>query len=114
MQANNEVIERLREAGVKLVREAAADPAGLALSEERALPLAGLTFVLTGTLASMSRSRSEARIKALGGSCSANVTRRTNYLVVGEAPGSKLEAATRLGTGLLTENEFLALLEPAR
>ena len=114
VQANNEVIERLREAGVKLVREAAADPAGLALSEERALPLAGLTFVLTGTLASMSRSRSEARIKALGGSCSANVTRRTNYLVVGEAPGSKLEAATRLGTGLLTENEFLALLEPAR
>ena len=105
VERNVEVIEKLRKAGVKLAQEAVSG--GVALVE---LPLAGRSFVLTGTLTSMSRSRSEARIKELGGATSSNVTRKTDYLVVGEEAGSKLEAAERLGTVLLNEEEFLELL----
>ena len=67
--------------------------------------------MLTGTLASMSRSRAEARIKGLGGSTSSSLTKKTDYLVVGDEPGSKLESAKQLGTNLLSEEEFLALVE---
>jgi len=102
---NREVIQKLRAAGVKLEQEA--------LSGEAAdLPLKGKTFCLTGTLSSMSRSQVEARIKALGGSTSSNVTRKTTYLVVGADPGSKLDAANRLGTEILDEGQLLELLEP--
>ena len=104
---NMEVLEKLRSAGVWLARE----PVALGGDLPTDLPLAGLTFVLTGTLASMSRSRAEARIKELGGFISSGVTRKTDYLLVGEEPGSKLEAATRLGTKLLGEQEFLELVE---
>ena len=100
------VIEKLRLAGVKLAQESRAAEAGDGVE----LPLAGLSFVMTGTLVSMSRSRAEARIKALGGATSSNVTKKTAYLVVGTDPGSKLDEAQRLGTGLLAEEEFLELL----
>lgn len=102
---NREVIQKLRAAGVKLEQEA---PSG----EAADLPLKGKTFCLTGTLSSTSRSKVEARIKALGGSTSSNVTRKTTYLVVGADPGSKLDAANRLGTETLDEGQLLELLEP--
>ena len=105
VDGNIQVIEKLRRAGVKLSRDLA--PGVL---EGRELPLTGRSFVLTGTLSSISRSRAEARIKELGGSTSSGVTRKTDYLVVGEEPGSKLEAAGRLGTRLLGEEEFLELM----
>ena len=78
--------------------------------EQEEQPLSGLSFVLTGTLNSMSRSAAEAQIKGYGGSTSSNVTRKTDYLVAGAEPGSKLAAANRLGTQVLGEEEFLSLL----
>ena len=102
---NLEVIEKLREAGVHMAQEVEEAPP----PEEQ--PLAGKVFVLTGTLSSMSRSRAEARIKELGGSATSSVSRRTTYLVAGENSGSKLENARRLGVSILTEEEFLSMLE---
>jgi DNA ligase (NAD+) len=73
-------------------------------------PLAGRTFVITGTLASLSREEAKDRIEALGGNAGSSVSRNTDYLVVGERAGSKLAAARRLGTTTLDEEGFLGLL----
>ena len=100
--SNLRVIEKLRRAGVRMAEEIAPTPPEG--------PLAGLTFVVTGTLASMPRSRAEELISQLGGSASDSVTKKTDYLVVGESPGSKLQKAQRYGTKLLSEQEFLELL----
>ena len=66
--------------------------------------------MVTGTLSNLPRREAETRIKNLGGSVTSSVTRKTDYLVVGESPGSKLEAAQRLGTQVLDEAAFLSLL----
>lgn len=71
-------------------------------------PLAGKTFVLTGTLSSLSRDVAKQKIKALGGSVSSAVSSKTSFVVVGENPGSKLDEANRLGVKVLSEAEFLA------
>ena len=73
-------------------------------------PLSGQTFVVTGTLAAFSRPEAEARVRALGGSTAASVTKATDYLVVGERPGSKLKKAQKTGTTILSEEAFMALL----
>jgi DNA ligase (NAD+) len=101
--ANLDIIERLREAGVKL--EGKAQPRG-------DLPLAGKEFLLTGRLESLPRSQAEARIKELGGSVGSGVTRKTTHLVVGTDPGSKREKARAQG-GIeeLNEEQFLKLIE---
>jgi DNA ligase (NAD+) len=67
--------------------------------------------VVTGTMSSMTRRDAEARVKSLGGAATSSVTRKTSYLVAGESPGSKLDAARRLGTIVLDEEAFLNLLE---
>ncbi len=103
---NREVIDKLRQAGVRLHQEAAEAATG-------PQPLQGLTFVVTGTLESFPRREAENRIKSLGGSVTSSVTRKTDYLVVGESPGSKLDAAQRLGTAVLEEQAFLEYLEAA-
>ncbi|HUD04169.1 MAG TPA: NAD-dependent DNA ligase LigA [Candidatus Paceibacterota bacterium] len=72
-------------------------------------PLAGKTFVITGTL-SLSRPEAEARIRALGGHPGDSVSKKTSYLIAGDAPGSKLEKARSLGVTILSEKEFLKLL----
>lgn len=77
----------------------------------RELPLAGQDFVITGRLGAFSHQQAEADIRQLGGSTSGNVTYETSYLVVGGDPGSKLDKARSLGTPLLTEEEFMHLLE---
>ena len=102
---NRAVIDKLRAAGVRLESEA------MPVAEPGALPLAGKRLVITGRLASMSRSQAEGRVKELGGSVSGSVSRKTDYLVAGEEPGSKLEQAAELGTRTLSEEEFLRLLE---
>ena len=108
---NLQAIQKLRRAGVELSRKVVSGEGfGQGLDGAGELPLAGRSFVLTGTLTSMPRSHAESRIKELGGSVSSNVTKKSNYLVVGEEPGSKLEAAERLGTQLLNEEEFLELM----
>ena len=108
--ANRQVIARLQGSGVRLEQE----PAELAGDEDA--PFAGLTFVVTGTLATLSRSEAGSRIKAMGGKVTASVTRNSDYVVVGASPGSKAATAERLGTPVLDEDAFLQLLEspPAR
>ncbi len=100
-ESNREIIDKLRRAGVKLEVE----PAG---PEE--LPLSGQEFVITGKLEAFPRSEAESRIKGLGGSVGSSITKKTTFLVVGADPGSKLERARELGTGFLSEEEFLRVL----
>jgi DNA ligase (NAD+) len=69
-------------------------------------PLEGKTFVVTGTLRTMSRDEAHAKIKALGGTVGASVTKNTTYLVVGEGGGSKRATAEKLGVKMLNEEEF--------
>jgi DNA ligase (NAD+) len=80
-------------------------------NEQRSGPLAGRTFVLTGTLAGMSRDEAQAAIVAAGGKVVGSVSKKTDYLIVGEDAGSKLEKARTLGTTILDESGFRELLE---
>lgn len=98
---NLRVIDKLRKAGVRMTEKKV---------ERKEGPLTGQTFVLTGTLASMPRSKAEAVLQDLGADTGSNVTRKTTYLVAGFDPGSKLEKAQEYGTAVLDEEEFLGLL----
>ena len=73
--------------------------------------LQGQTFVLTGTLAEMTRGEAKARIEALGGKVSGSVSKKTHYVVVGEDPGSKATKAKDLGVTILDETELLTMLQ---
>ena len=72
---------------------------------------AGKTFVVTGTLEHFSRKEAEEAITALGGKASGSVSKKTSYVVAGEAAGSKLTKARSLGVAVLTETEFMTMLE---
>ena len=98
---NVELCRRLAELG--LVTEAVAAPKGD--------KLAGLTFVLTGTLPTMSRDEAAALIKAAGGKVSGSVSSKTSYVVAGEAAGSKLTKAQSLGVAVIDENKLLEMLD---
>jgi DNA ligase (NAD+) len=100
---NRQLVARLAQAGVKT--EAPARPA-----EPGQTRLAGKTFVLTGTLSSMSREQAAAAIEGLGGKVTASVSKKTSYLVVGAEPGSKLDKAKSLGVEILDEGRLRALL----
>lgn len=71
-------------------------------------PLAGTSWALTGTIESMSREEAKEKIRALGGEVSETVSKKTTYVIVGAAPGSKYDKAKKLGVGILDEGEFLA------
>ena len=101
------VIDRLRQAGVKLEHE-------IEIVDPSELPWSGLSFVVTGTLEGMTRREAETRIKGLGGSATSSVTRKTSFLVAGASPGSKLDTASRLGTRVLSEEDFVQLLSAPR
>ena len=77
----------------------------------RSRQLAGCTFVLTGTLPTLSREQARERIEAAGGKVSASVSRKTRYVVVGAEPGGKLEQARELGVELLDEQQLLQLVQ---
>lgn len=104
---NTSVIERLRAAGVTMADEA------VAVGEEVPQVLAGLTFVLTGTLthSGMTRDEAGARLKAMGAKVSGSVSKKTSFVVAGENAGSKYDKAVALGVLVLDEAQLLNLLE---
>jgi DNA ligase (NAD+) len=97
-----ELLERLGERGVQLELEGPPPGEG---------PLADRTFVLTGTLPDLTREQATERILAAGGRVTSGVSKKTDYVVAGEAAGSKLEKAERLGVTVLDEAGLLALLD---
>lgn len=98
-----DLLRKIRSAGLQLSHSIDKDDHGQLLY--------GKQFVITGRLEAFTRSQAERRIKSLGGSISPNVTHRTDYLIAGEAAGSKLDQALALGTPIVRENEFVSLLE---
>ena len=72
--------------------------------------LQGMTFVLTGTLVSMTRDKAGEKIKQMGGKISSSVSKKTSYVIAGENPGSKLDKAQNLGVIILNEKEFLKII----
>ena len=106
---NQEVVEKLLTAGVKLEQDSL--PIATAAAPSEGSPFGGLTFVVTGTLSAFSRKDAEAKIKELGGKVTSSVTKKTSYVVVGESPGSKVATAEKLGIPILDEDAFLRVLE---
>ncbi len=102
-ESNKRLIEKLRQAGVRLEDEPGPEP------EHQAL--AGLRFVVTGRLESFSRSQIEERIKVLGGAVSGSVSGKTDYVIAGEDAGSKLADAENAGVAILDEGGFLRLVQ---
>jgi len=94
------LIEQLRRAGVKLTQDVVRGPK----------PLEGVSIVLTGELSAFSRDEAEALIHQLGGKSGSDVSKKTDYLVIGDHPGSKLEKAKSLGVKILNEEAFKKLL----
>jgi DNA ligase (NAD+) len=97
-----EVIDRLRKAGIRWQETSAA--AGTAR------PLSGLSFVITGTLSSMTREQAKERLQAAGAKVASSVSKHTSFVVVGEKPGSKAERARALGVAILDEEGLLQKL----
>jgi DNA ligase (NAD+) len=101
--ANNALIKSLEKAGAVMTAE----------KKKRSTQLAGLTFVLTGTLPTLTRDEAKARIEAAGGKTAAAVSKKTSYVVAGEEAGSKLDNARKLNIPVLDEAGLLALLQAA-
>jgi DNA ligase (NAD+) len=99
-EKNRGLVEHLRAAGVDMTAE----------KKQRSTQLAGLTFVLTGTLPTLSREEAKARIETAGGKVSGSVSKKTSYLVAGEEAGSKLDKAHELKIPVLDETGLLKLL----
>jgi DNA ligase (NAD+) len=99
---NREVVKQLRQLGVRW-------PEGKASGPVR-LPLAGKTFVLTGTLPHLTREQARERIEARGGKVAGSVSRKTHYVVAGAEPGTKHRQARELGIEVLDEAALLKLL----
>jgi DNA ligase (NAD+) len=101
---NREVILRLKDAGVHWKES-------VPRSAPKDGPLAGKTFVLTGTLAAMTRDEAKDRIQALGGKVTGSVSKKTDFVIFGDKAGSKLSKAQQLGVETLDEKQFQMLLE---
>jgi DNA ligase (NAD+) len=98
---NRDLVERLQSAGVNMTAE----------KRERTAQLAGLTFVLTGTLPTLTRDEAKRRIESAGGKVVGSVSKKTSYVVAGAEPGSKLDKAHELKVQVLDETGLLALLK---
>ena len=104
-EGGKKTLQRLHELGIN---PAGAKTDAVATSDTR--PLAGKTFVLTGTLPTLSRDEASAMVREAGGSVSSSVSKHTDFVLAGEEAGSKLEKAQKLGVRVLDEAEFRALL----
>jgi len=100
-ERNLALVERLRGYGLTFTAE----------RRVRGTALVGLTFVLTGTLPTLTRDEAKERIEGAGGKVSGSVSKKTSYVVAGEEAGSKLEKAQQLGVAVLDEGALLAMLE---
>lgn len=98
---NRDLIERLRKEGL---------PFTYAVKRKTGGPLQGLNFVLTGTLPTLAREDAKSRIEAAGGKVTGSVTRKTDYVVAGEAPGSKLDKANELGVKVIDEARLIEMM----
>ena len=98
---NRELIEKLRATGLTFTAE----------KRKKSSQLEGLTFVLTGTLPTLTREDAKAKIETAGGRVSGSVSKKTHYVVAGEEAGSKLDKARELGVKVIEEAELLAMLE---
>lgn len=103
---NQGLLARLEAAGVNF-------SAGGPGPDKASLPWYGLRFVLTGELASMTRSEASKKIRLMGGDTADSVSRKTDFVVAGSAPGSKYAKAQKLGIAILTEEEFIVKLNEA-
>jgi len=101
IESNKHLIKSLEDSGVYMKAE----------KKRRSAQLTGLTFVLTGTLPTLSREDAKARIEGAGGKVSGSVSKKTNYVVAGEEAGSKLEKARDLNIPVIDEDGLLTLLE---
>jgi DNA ligase (NAD+) len=99
---NQELVKRLREAGLQFTYESSRPKAG---------PFQGRTFVLTGTLPNLTREEAKALIETAGGKVSGSVSKKTSFVVAGEDAGSKLAKAEELGIAVIGEEGLLKLLE---
>jgi DNA ligase (NAD+) len=99
---NRKLIERLSQAGLNF-KSSLYQPAA------KAGPFAGKTFVLTGTLPTLTREAATAKIESLGGKVSGSVSKKTDFVLAGEEAGSKLDKAQKLGVKILDEKEFLGM-----
>jgi DNA ligase (NAD+) len=98
--ANFNVLAKLHKAGVRAQEVVALQQA----------PLAGKSFVFTGTMSSMSRPEAKKIVQSLGGLVTASLTKTTDYLVAGEAPGSKFDKARQAGVAIIDEENFTKLI----
>ena len=110
--ANQQLLQDLRSVGLSLEASASEQEAASQAGADADGVLQGKTLVLTGTLPSLSRSDAKALIEAAGGKVSGSVSKKTNYLVAGEAAGSKLTKAESLGVTVLSEDDLTAMLQP--
>ena len=99
---NRELVERLRKAGLTFHHT---------IRKKEGGALAGKTFVITGTLPNLAREDAKARIEAAGGKVTGSVSKKTDYVLAGADPGSKLDKANQLGIPVIAEPELLALLK---
>ena len=102
----------MRSVGLSLEASASEQEAANQAEADADGVLQGKTLVLTGTLPNLSRSEAKALIEAAGGKVSGSVSKKTDYLVAGEAAGSKLTKAESLGVTVLSEADLTALLLP--
>jgi len=103
-QNGKKVLRRMKELGICPKSEK------ISVKKLAALPLAGKTFVLTGTLPSMTRDEATAQIEAQGGHVSSSVSKNTDYVLAGSEPGSKIEKAKKLGVKIIDETAFRKML----
>jgi DNA ligase (NAD+) len=99
---NRDLVERLRAAGLQMEQEIK--------KKKAAGPLAGMTFVLTGTLTKLTRDEAKRRIEVLGGKVSGSVSKKTTFVIAGEEAGSKLDKATQLEIPVLDEGRFISMI----